>query len=274
MGGLWKYMKITWITFLIGTLALVGTPFFSGFYSKEHIIEAAGAAHVWGAGFAHFATLIGVLVTSLYSFRVYFLVFHGKPRANDHVMGHVHESPMVMVGPLLVLGLGAVFAGYFGAPYFVGEENHEFWRHAISILPAHPALAHMEHIPEWVEMAPLAMGISGIALAYLFYMIFPSVPGALASGLKGVHLFLLNKWYFDELYDLILVRPAKWIGYTLWKKGDGWLIDGFGPDGVSTRVVAVTNQVVRLQTGYLYHYAFAMILGLILLLGGFWLVGQ
>ncbi len=274
MGGIWKHVKVTWALMWIGSLALAGIPPFAGHYSKDAILASAWASETGVGHFAYFVGLAAAFMTAFYSWRLLILVFHGKPRADEHVMGHVHESPMIMVGPLLVLALGAAFAGYVGAPYFVGEENHEFWRHAISILPNHPALANMEHIPEWVEMAPLAMGVSGIALAYLLYVVFPSIPGALASGLRGIYLFVLNKWYFDELFDFLFVRPAFKIGRAFWQGGDGAVIDGVGPDGVAAATRDIAKRVGALQSGYLYHYAFAMLIGVAVLISWYVFTGH
>ena len=274
MGGIWKHVKVTWALMWIGSLALAGIPPFAGHYSKDAILASAWASETGVGHFAYFLGLAAAFMTAFYSWRLLILVFHGKPRADEHVMGHVHESPMIMVGPLLVLALGAAFAGYVGAPYFVGEENHEFWRHAISILPSHPALANMEHIPEWVEMAPLAMGVSGIALAYLLYVVFPSIPGALASGLRGIYLFVLNKWYFDELFDFLFVRPAFKIGRAFWQGGDGAVIDGVGPDGVAAATRDIAKRVGALQSGYLYHYAFAMLIGVAVLISWYVFTGH
>lgn len=261
MGGIWKHVKVTWALMWIGSLALAGIPPFAGHYSKDAILASAWAAETAVGHYAYYLGLAAAFMTAFYSWRLLILVFHGKPRANDHVMGHVHESPMIMVGPLLVLGLGAIFAGYVGAPYFVGEENHEFWRHAIVILGTHPALANMEHIPEWVEMAPLVMALSGIAVAYLFYVVFPSLPGVFARTFNGIYVFLLNKWYFDELYDFLFVKPAFKVGRAFWQGGDGAVIDGVGPDGVAAATGDIARRVGALQSGYLYHYAFAMLIG-------------
>jgi NADH-quinone oxidoreductase subunit L len=176
-------------------------------------------------------------------------------------MSHVHESPPVMMVPLYGLALGALVAGLFFAPYFIGHEEAPFWGESIMRLADNKIIEEMHHVPAWVVWSPFVMLVLGFALAYYFYIRNPEAPVRLAEQHEPVYKFLLNKWYFDELYDFIFVRPAKCIGYFLWKKGDGWLIDGWGPDGVSARVIDVTNRVVKLQTGYLYHYAFAMLVG-------------
>jgi len=189
------------------------------------------------------------------------MTFHGQPRATADVMHHVHESPPVMLVPLFILAVGALFAGVVFHDYFIGEAYAEFWKGAIFTLDTNHILHDFHGVPMWVKLAPFAAMIGGFAMAYLFYIRSPEMPKTLAQRHRGLYAFLLNKWYFDELYDFLFVRPAKWLGRFLWKKGDGWLIDGFGADGVSARVVDITNRVVKLQTGYLYHYAFAMLIG-------------
>ena len=176
-------------------------------------------------------------------------------------MEHVHESPLVMLVPLLLLAVGAVLTGYIFAPLFIGEHAHDFWHGAIFNGEHNHILHAMHEVPEWVPLAPTVMGVAGIALAYLLYMVAPGIPGQIAARFRGVYLFLLNKWYFDELYDAIFVQPARRLAEVFWKTGDGRIIDGFGPDGISATVVDVTRSVVRLQTGYLYHYAFVMLIG-------------
>lgn len=278
MGGLRKYMPITWITFLVGTLALVGTPFFSGFYSKEHIIEAAGAANVWGAGFAYYATLIGVFVTSLYSFRVYFLVFHGKERfdtaghaAHDDDHGHhggvPHESPWVVTLPLVLLAIPSVIAGalLIDSMLFGG-----YFADAIKVLPGHPAMAELAgHWHGWVAYAlhgfvtvPFWLMIAGLVVAWYCYLVNPAVPAALRRSLSGVYNVLDNKYYADWLNEQVVARLALCLGNGLWKGGDRGLIDGVFVNG-SARVVGWVAAVSRhLQSGYIYHYAFAMIIGI------------
>jgi NADH-quinone oxidoreductase subunit L len=191
------------------------------------------------------------------------MTFHGEPRASHEVMHHVHESPPVMLVPLYVLAAGALFAGLIFAAPFIGEGAQEFWKGAL-VVDMH-LIEAMHHTRFWIASLPTIAMLLGFAVAYWFYIARPDVPARLADEHRVLYRFLLNKWYFDELYDFLLVRPAMALGRFLWRKGDGWLIDGFGPDGVSARVIDVTRGVVRLQTGYLYHYAFAMLLGLALL---------
>ncbi|WP_287931359.1 NADH-quinone oxidoreductase subunit L [Achromobacter sp.] len=304
MGGLRKYMPITWITFLLGTLALVGTPFFSGFYSKEHIIEAAGAAHVWGASFAYYATLIGVFVTSLYSFRVYFLVFHGKERfdTSDHGHGHghdahghddhghddhghghhggkPHESPWVVTLPLILLAIPSVLSGAWAVdPMLFGK----FFNGVITVLPQHPAMHELhEEWHGWVafglhafQTLPFWLVVAGAVIAWYCYLINPKVPAAIKSSLSGVNKVLENKYYVDWVNEQIIARGLRCLGRGLWQTGDRGIIDGFLING-SARVVGWVSAISRhLQSGFIYHYAFAMIIGIMALVTFFVLIPQ
>lgn len=302
MGGLRKYMPITWITFLLGTLALVGTPFFSGFYSKEHIIEAAGAAHVWGASFAYYATLIGVFVTSLYSFRVYFLVFHGKERfdTSDHGHGHghdahghddhghddhghhggkPHESPWVVTLPLILLAIPSVLIGAWAVdPMLFGK----FFNGVITVLPQHPAMHELhEEWHGWVafglhafQTLPFWLVVAGAVIAWYCYLINPKVPAAIKSSLSGVNKVLENKYYVDWVNEQIIARGLRCLGRGLWQTGDRGLIDGLLING-SARVVGWVSAISRhLQSGFIYHYAFAMIIGIMALVTFFVLIPQ
>ena len=265
MGGLRTYIPITYAMMVIGTLALTGFPLTAGWYSKDAIIESAFAGTNAMAGYAFALVVVAALMTSFYSWRLIFLTFHGTPRASEEVMGHAHESPPVMLVPLYILAAGAVLAGIIFYGSFVGDHNGDFWNHAI--VAGHTEIMDaIHHSPTWVVWLPTLMMAIGLGVAYWFYILDPSRPVRLAARHDFLYRFLLNKWYFDELYDLIFVRPAMWIGRFLWKRGDGWLIDGFGPDGVSARVLDVTQRVVRLQSGYLYHYAFAMLIGVAILI--------
>ncbi len=295
MGGLRKYMPITWITFLLGTLALVGTPFFSGFYSKEHIIEAAGAANVWGANFAYYATLIGVFITSLYSFRVYFLVFHGKerfPAHDDHGHGHEahghddhhhggkpHESPWVVTLPLVLLAIPSVVIGAWVVdPMLFGK----FFNGVITVLPQHPAMhALHEEWHGWVafglhafQTLPFWLVVAGVVIAWYCYLINPKVPARIQASLSGLNKVLENKYYVDWVNEQIIARGARCLGHGLWQTGDRGLIDGLLVNG-SARVVGWVAAVSRhLQSGYIYHYAFAMIIGIMALVTFFVLIPQ
>ncbi|NBN77992.1 NADH-quinone oxidoreductase subunit L [Microvirga tunisiensis] len=267
MGGLRKHIPVTYWTMMIGTLALtgVGIPLtyigFAGFISKDAVIEAAFAGHNAASQYAFWLTVAAAGLTSFYSWRLTFLTFHGKPRAPVDVMKHVHESPMVMLVPLFILSVGAIAAGMaFKAPFF-GDGYDAFWKGALFTGPDNHILHALHDVPKWVKVSPFVMMATGFIVAWYFYIRSPETPKRLAAEHEGLYKFLLNKWYIDELYDWIFVRPAMWLGRTLWKKGDGVVIDGCGPDGVAARVQNVTTWVVRLQTGYLYHYAFAMLIG-------------
>ncbi|MCE1237039.1 MAG: NADH-quinone oxidoreductase subunit L [Hyphomicrobiales bacterium] len=267
MGGLKGHIKLTFAMMVIGTLALtgVGIPFtdfgFAGFNSKDAIIEAAYVGENPVAGLAFGLLVIAALFTSFYSWRLIFKTFFGAARAPKEVMDHVHESPAVMTVPLMVLATGAVLAGMVFTGHFVGHEYGEFWKGALFTSDHNHVLEHMHHVPTAVKLAPFVAMLIGLVTAYVFYIVAPSIPEKLAASQQGLYRFLLNKWYFDELYDFLFVKPAMKLGRFLWKEGDGRVIDGFGPDGVSARVVAITGKVVALQSGYVYHYAFAMLIG-------------
>jgi NADH-quinone oxidoreductase subunit L len=268
MGALRKVLPFTWAMMLIGTLSLTGFPFTAGFVSKDAIIEATYAAHSWVGNYAFVLTLLAAVLTSFYSWRLMFLAFEGKPREPKDVLAHAHEPPWTMGIPLAILALGALLLGGLFAHLFIGNGQTEFWRGS---LVTHEGAHH--EVPLWVMLAPtLAMAL-GLATAWYFYIRNPLVPFGLAKRFRGAHQFLLNAWYFDALYDALFVRPAKWLGRFLWKTGDGTVIDGLGPDGVSARVIDITNRVVKLQSGYIYHYAFVMLIGVAALITYFLFAG-
>jgi NADH-quinone oxidoreductase subunit L len=252
MGGLRTKIPFTYWTMVIGTLALTGFPLSAGYYSKDAIIEAAFV----GSLPAYTITLFVAALTSFYSWRLIFKTFHGEP-ADPHAYESAHESPWVMLVPLGALAAGAILAGYPFQEVFTGPGSEGFFHGSLKIAAESPS----EQISPFIAVLPTLMMAAGFLVAWLFYIRRPDLPVALAERHEPIYQFLLNKWYFDELYDFLFVRPALWLGRLLWKGGDGWLIDGFGPDGISARVLDVTRNVVRLQTGYLYHYAFAMLIG-------------
>ena len=258
MGGLGPYIKITFAMMVIGNLALTGFPFTSGYFSKDAIIEAA---YVAGSGFAFWALIIAAVFTSFYSWRLTFMTFNGQPRADREVMEHVHESPMVMLIPLFVLAAGALFAGFIFKDYFIGHDFKAFWGTSLANGPVMEEMEQEGAVPSLVKWSPFIAMALGFVTAWVFYIRDTSIPKRLAEQHQPLYKFLLNKWYFDELYDFIFVKPTMWLGRFLWKQGDGFIIDGFGPDGVAEMVNDATRGVVRLQTGYLYHYAFAMLIG-------------
>jgi NADH-quinone oxidoreductase subunit L len=260
MGGLKDRIPFTYIVMLIGTLALTGFPLTAGYFSKDAIIEAAYVGQNPMALYGFVCTVAAALLTSFYSWRLVFKTFHGEPHDRQHWKA-AHESPMTMLIPLGFLAAGSFLAGLPFEEIFAGHGVEGFFREALTFGKDNHVLENMHHIPLGISLLPTIMMVIGFVIAWQFYIRRPDIPVELARQHDVLYRFLLNKWYFDELYDLIFVRPAKWIGRELWKKGDGWLIDGFGPNGVSARVLDVTRGVVRLQTGYLYHYAFAMLIG-------------
>ncbi|MCA3313768.1 MAG: NADH-quinone oxidoreductase subunit L [Roseomonas sp.] len=264
MGGIWKKIPVTYAVMWIGSLALAGVPYFAGYYSKDFVLEAAFAAHSGVGMYAFICGLLAAFLTAFYSWRLLILTFHGAPRADRHTMEHVHESPLVMLVPLLLLAVGAMFAGAVFAPSFIGHHWEEFWNGAIVNAPSNHIMHHVHEVPGWVPLAPTIVGLGGIALAYVMYLFAPSLPGALARAFPGVHRFLLNKWYFDELYDAIFVRPAQALARGFWKIGDVRIIDGV-PNGLAASVAGAARQAVSLQTGRVASYAFTMIVGLVVL---------
>ncbi len=266
MGGVWKKIPFTYAVMWIGNLALAGLPFFAGYYSKDMILEAAYASASPVGKFAFALGIAAALLTAFYSWRLLFMTFHGKPRMEKSVFDHAHESPIVMLIPLAVLALGALFAGVGFHNWFIGHDMAHFWGKTILVLQENNSIeAAHHHTPAWVKLAPLVVGLIGIALAYIAYMAMPGLPAKAAATFRGVHQFLYNKWYFDELYDFLFVRSAKYLGYGLWKSGDGAVIDGVGPDGLAAATRDVAARASRLQSGYVYHYAFAMVIGVVLL---------
>jgi NADH-quinone oxidoreductase subunit L len=260
MGGLWRKIPFTYAMMVIGTLALTGFPFTAGFFSKDAIIEADDVVAGTVASYGFIMTVAAAALTSFYSWRLIFKTFHGEPHDHHHYEA-AHESPLVMLVPLAVLAIGSIGAGWPFLHIFEGNGAEEFFRNSLTFGPNNHVLEDMEHLPLAITLAPTVMMIGGFLVAYQFYIRRPDIPVALARDQGLLYRFLLNAWYFDRIYDFIFVRPAMWLGRLLWKGGDGFVIDGFGPDGVSARVLDVTRNVVRLQTGYLYHYAFAMLIG-------------
>ena len=260
MGGLKDRIPYTYIVMIIGTLALTGFPLTAGYFSKDAIIEAAFVGKNPMALYAFICTVAAAMLTSFYSWRLIFKTFHGEPHDRRH-WREAHESPMVMLVPLGFLAAGSVLAGLPFKEIFAGHGVEGFFRESLTFAKSNHVLEDMHHVPLYVGILPTVMMVIGFLIAWHFYLRRPDIPVELARQHDWLYRFLLNKWYFDELYDLIFVEPTKRLGRLLWKGGDGWLIDGFGPDGVSARVLDVTRNVVRLQTGYLYHYAFAMLIG-------------
>ena len=273
MGGLKDKIPFTYWTMVIGTLALTGFPLTAGYFSKDAIIEAAYVSTNPMALYAFGMTVIAAALTAFYSWRLIFLTFHGAPHDHHHYE-EARESAMVMLIPLGFLAVGSIFAGYPFKDLFVGHGVAEFFRDSLKFGPNNHILEDMHHIPYLASIAPTVMMAIGFVIAWEFYIRRPELPVELARQQAPLYRFLLNKWYFDEIYDFLLVRPTLWLGRVLWKYGDGWVIDGLGPDGISARVLDVTRGVVRLQTGYLYHYAFAMLIGVAALITWFMFGGR
>lgn len=292
MGGLRKYMPITWITSLLGSLALIGTPLFSGFYSKDSIIEAVHASNLPASGFANFAVLAGVFVTAFYSFRMYFLVFHGKERFDQNPDAHhddhghgdhhhdsvPHESPWVVWVPLVLLAIPSVLIGYFT----IGPMLHgDFFKDVIYVNHAlHPAMEEISSkfhgaaamASHSLSTLPLWLAVAGVVSSYVFYMMFPAIPAAIKRVAQPIYTLLENKYYLDWFNENILARGARLLGTGLWKVGDQAIIDGAVVNGSWKLVGLLSGFVRKAQSGYLYHYALVMILGIFVLMTYFvWL---
>ena len=291
-GGLRKHIPLTFWAMTIGTLAITGVGVvgvfgFAGFYSKDAILEAAFGAHTSIGMFGFWMGLGAALLTSFYSWRLVFLTFFGKPRwdqsehiqhavhddhhGHDHAHGHAHhddgtagyhphESPINMLIPLGVLSLGAIIAGFVFHHEFISEGTGHFWRGSVAF--SEELIHHMHGVPTWVKWAPAAVMITGLLIAWYGYIKNPGFPAKLVAAIRPIHTFVYNKWFFDELYNLVFVRPAFWLGERFWKLVDIGLIDRFGPNGSAWTVLQGSRFASKLQTGYLYSYALVMLLGL------------
>lgn len=259
MGGLWRYIPKTYLMMIIGTLAITGVPFFSGFFSKEAIIDAARDSTLAISHYGYVLAIIATLLTALYSWRLIFLTFHGRSRASEIVQSHFHEPGASMLLPLWVLVVGAIFAGYIGEHPFL---SISYWRGSlVASEPFHP-----NHLSFWAHYLPLICTFGGFVVAYLFYMVRPDWPSALSRRLAPLYRFLRNKWYVDELYTIAVINPYRKLGLWFWKRGDEQTIDAYGPDGIALKVNALSKRTSLLQTGYIYHYVYAMIGGVILMM--------
>ena len=266
MGGIWKKIPITYALMWIGSLALAGVPFFSGYYSKDLILEAAWAASSNSGYFAFWLGAIAAFLTAFYSWRVLLLTFHGQSNADKNVLSHVHESPLVMLLPLFILAFGALFSGWFFYENFVGHHWHEFWGHSIYIAETNKAMKLAHYVPKWVKYLPVFLAVLGILSAYVFYLLIPSLPSLISKTFSPLYNLFYNKWYFDEIYDYLFVKSFVKIGIVFWKKGDENTIDRYGPNGVSKLVKNISSKSIIIQSGFIYHYAFAMLIGLVVLL--------
>ena len=263
MGGVWKKLPYTYILMIIGTLALTGFPFFSGFYSKDAIIEFA---FLRGSTLGYYASSIGIftaLLTSIYSWRLIFKTFHGKYNNPSVKLQSMHESPMIMLLPLIILAIGAIFAGIIFKDLFIGHKtSYEFWSNSIKFLEP----LSKDHPPRWFLFLTPVLVIISIPLTYYLFLKNTRILDSIANSNKSLYLFLKNKWYFDEIYEYIFVQPSKKIGYFFWKKIDVSFIDKFGPDGLSQLIKYFSLKAVKFQSGYIYQYAFVMLIGFSILL--------
>ncbi len=301
MGGLWKKIPITYGLMWIGSLALAGIPPLAGYYSKDIVLEAAWADQTWFGHFAYWAGISAAFMTAFYSWRLILLTFHGEPRASKKVMSHVHESPAIMLGPLVVLAVGALFAGMVFYQGFVGSASHHgeghdvvsaadgahhedeaahaegegdvqdhpqlskdvFWKSAIFVRPENDTVEAAHNVPIWVKKMPLVAGVVGIALAYLAYMFFTGVPAIVVRVFKPFHALFFNKWFFDELYNAVFVKTAVLLGNLFWIGGDKNIVDRFGPDGVAKLSDKTGGMMSRFQSGFVFQYAFVMMIAVI-----------
>ena len=283
MGGIWRKVPITYAYMWIGSLALagIGLPIaigieggigFAGFYSKDAILESAFAAGTGVGNYAFWMGIVAAFLTAFYSGRLLFLTFHGQTRADQHTFDHAHESPWVMIGPMAILAIGALIAGAVAYPQFFGKTDEvilNFWDGATV---ANLDLVHKAHkVDLWVKLLPLAMGVSGLALSWVFYVAAPGLPKAFSRSplIAPIDNFFRNKWYFDELYHALFAAPSQWFGRLFWKGGDGQIIDGLGPNGIAELVRRGSARLSALQTGKVYHYAFAMLIGIAVLVTWF-----
>ena len=295
MGGIWKKIPVTYAMMWIGSLALAGVPFFAGYYSKDLILESAWGSHTQVGHFAYYMGIAAAIMTAFYSWRLIIMTFHGKPRADHHTMEHVHESPAIMILPLIVLAVGAIFSGAllyngFAEPKEGGEvvkvmhdngngqkvetevatEEHgmnkeDFFGKSIFVLPEHDSVAKAHHVEEWVKLLPTIVGVVGILLGYLAYMFIPSIPAKMSKIFKPLHILFFRKWFFDEIYNVVFVKSAKCLGEFFWKRGDGQMIDGLGPNGIAMVSQKISGVLSRFQSGFVFQYAFVMMIGLVVL---------
>jgi len=289
MGGIWTKIPTTYVLMWIGSIALAGLPFLSGYYSKDIILEAAFADDTWFGSFAFWMGIAAAFMTAFYSWRLILMTFHGKPRASKEVMDHIHESPSVMISPLVILATGAIFAGSFFYGGFVGSahdpghskdlsnmsgtvnlwDKEHFWGDSIKVLPENDTVEAAHNVPYWVKKLPIATAAAGILLAYLFYMWREGMATRIAARIGPLYRLSLNKWYFDEIYDAVFVRNSWRLGRLFSTTGDKKLIDGLGPDGVAGVSVQAAGILSRFQSGYLFQYAFVMIIGVIAVVSWF-----
>ena len=273
MGGLWRKIPITYVMMWVGSLALAGIPIFAGYYSKDIILESAFAADSTVGYAAYSLGIAAALLTAFYSWRLIYMAFHGKPRGDKHAHDHAHEAPAAMWVPLLVLVIGAVLSGVVFHSYFTGENRAAFWGNTL-FADGGEVLHHAHHVPHWVALLPTLVGLIGIALATLFYILRPTWPQRVAKAAPWLYKLSLNKFYVDELYAVLIIKPVQKLAGILWRRGDQQTIDRLGPDGVAKSSQGLGMLVSRFQTGFIFDYAAVMIVGVVLFLGYLlWRVG-
>ena len=296
-----------------GSLALAGIPIFAGYYSKDIVLEAAWADHTWFGHFAYWMGIAAALMTAFYSWRLILMTFHGKSRASQDVQDHVHESPVVMLTPLMVLAVGAIFSGMVFYKPFVGGQGHYggehaeahavephagegddhaeleasvsvevqefledmFWNGSIAVLPDNDTVTAAHNVPFWVKKMPLVVGLFGILMAYYCYLWNPTIVPRLVEGIRPLHTLFFNKWYFDQIYDVLFVKKTIKAGRGLWWS-DKNIVDRFGPDGSAYASEKIAALMRRFQTGFIYHYAFVMMIAVVGLISWFvfkWTIG-
>jgi NADH-quinone oxidoreductase subunit L len=274
MGGLKKYLPKTFVLMLIGSLAIAGIGIpdvfgFAGFYSKDSILESLWASNTGQGHFAYWMGIIAALFTAFYSWRLLFMTFYGHRHEahhdhhDDHHHHDPHESPRVMLWPLYVLALGAIFAGFVFQAFFVGHDRATFWGTSLFVADGHDSVAASHGVPFWVGFLPLCMALLGIFAAWIAYRVRPGIPRTVTSNMRTVYELVFHKYYFDEIYRFLFVRPAGWLGRLFWRGGDGYVIDGFGPNGLALVTRRMAGKVSQSETGYLYHYAFVMLIGIV-----------
>jgi NADH-quinone oxidoreductase subunit L len=263
MGGIWRKIPWTYALMWIGSLALAGIPFFAGYFSKDMVLEAAWADHSSHGLFAYWMGVTAAFLTAFYSWRLLIMTFHGKSRANEKVLSHVHESPAIMILPLLVLATGAIGAGYVFYDWFVGEGRHEFWAQSLFVLAGNDTIEAAHHVPLWVKKAPLVAAVSGIVLATFIYGFGGGIAAGISRIFRPIYVLFFNKYYIDELYNTLFLKPSLWLGRFFFTKGDGSMINGLGPDGLARWSGNIASRLSKFQSGYVYHYVFVMIIGLL-----------
>ena len=265
MGGCFKKLPVTYILIWIGSLALAGIPFFAGYYSKDMILEVAFASDSQIGYFAFICGCLAAVLTAFYSWRLIYLTFHGDFKGNKSTYDKIHESPLVMLLPLFILAFGAVFSGWFFKEMFIGVNWDYFWSNSIFILTGNDAIYKANSVPKWVKLLPIVLAIIGISIATVFYVLIPDLPSRVSKAFRVLYTLFYNKWYFDEIYNYLFVKPIKIFSVFCWNIIDKKIIDGMGPNGISSKVFSLSKISSKIHTGYVYHYSFSMFIGLALL---------